>query len=1238
MHKNKKIKALKLSNFYITYSVRIFLILIVFFSYFVIMEKSALASHLLTGASSLIEFLPFVEDAGVVISDKSNDPNFSVATGPPPLNISMSGAFWCSTCTQWTLRWVPGLGNNGLQTANVGPSYLTSIGSLDTKISSAIKASNQFSVEVWFSPANITQSAPIIALAGTPPEKNFSIEQQGDDIVFIMRIDPSAGSGTAGQEIYRYADTLTAGVIYKVGFSYDLAINRFDVEIISVSPYTSFGSSGSAGPAGASVSNWMTETTAVKPALRFASYQGEGSSSANFFKGTIYQAAFYDKYTNIAEFGGYQSTDHDNDGVVATVYGGTDCEDSNQYIEPGNAEQCDGLDNNCSDPDHSDGIDLAQIDETWKDGGFDDLGRVCTAGFGTCALSGTYVCNAALTATECSQSFGDPIGTGCNDSLDCTTPDACKDNGSGKSTCDGTAKVVGTECSDIDVNGCTYDTCNADKTCTNKASVPPNCVDTYSCTDNNCTSTSATTHTCSNPISATKCLIGGTCYNSGETQLGNTCSSCNPATPSVWTSSVNGTVCALDGNGCTYDTCSSGACTGGGNPPGFNDGLACTTDTCTDLPPPDNMGYILTHTTQALKCLITVSGTPTCFNEGDDDPSNICKECISATSNSSYSNKTPGSSCADTLFCNGAETCSAGACLSSSNPCPGPDGDSDCSETCNEAADACTSNDTTGSVCNDGLYCTLTDTCNASGVCGSTGNPCPGPDGDSDCSETCNEAADACTSNDTTGSVCNDGLYCTLTDTCNASGVCGSTGNPCPGPTGDGDSDCSEVCVEATDSCTGNDNNGAVCNDGNSCTTPDTCSAGTCGGPGLSCDDGNVCTADSCDAGGGCVHTPLSGTSCDDTLYCNGADTCNAGACTTHAGNPCSGPDGDANCKESCSEAAENCTLNDPDVSACNDGKSCTNTDQCAGGVCGGIANDALCNDSKECTDEVCNPASASANAATGCVITTDISNTCSDGSLCTTSDACRADATCQGTAKVCTDGLSCTDEACIPATGVCSASALKADYCKISNQCVSQGTVRGTAAVNKDYPCQECNTVVRTDDWSPRANTVVCNDLDSCTQNDKCDGAKVCKGIPISVETNCTDGADNDCDGNTDADDPDCVPKKPPVVRVSTPFNTKTGKVIFAFRKQVVQLDATKSYDPDGGPPLTFLWTVVSTVPAGIPNTLSNSSLVNPTFIVPNTDAIINLKVTGTDNENIAGSDLVTIVVSEDCRSKTRQ
>jgi cysteine-rich repeat protein len=83
-----------------------------------------------------------------------------------------------------------------------------------------------------------------------------------------------------------------------------------------------------------------------------------------------------------------------------------------------------------------------------------------------------------------------------------------------------------------------------------------------------------------------------------------------------------------------------------------------------------------------------------------------------------------GTSCSDGVFCNGADQCRAGSCtVHAGSPCPGPDGDGDCAESCDEAADDCTAADPDGSACNDGDACTSTDACGA-GVCAGTTITC----------------------------------------------------------------------------------------------------------------------------------------------------------------------------------------------------------------------------------------------------------------------------------------------------------------------------------------------------------------------------------------------------------------------------------------------------------------------------------------------------------------------------------
>src|SRR5438552_2118394 len=175
---------------------------------------------------------------------------------------------------------------------------------------------------------------------------------------------------------------------------------------------------------------------------------------------------------------------------------------------------------------------------------------------------------------------------------------------------------------------------------------------------------------------------------------------------------------------------------------------------------------------------------------------------------------------------------------------------------------------------------------------------------------------------DTAGTACDDDQFCTTTDTCDGSGNCVGSGNPCPLS---GQSvDCSQ-CLEATDACGTlgeglpcGEANGQTCAGASQCTsthcvdgvccdmacdgTCEACSAvktggtdGTCApipegmDPDGECPDQGPCGLDgSCDGSGACQFY-ASGTACDDHMFCNGTDTCDGvGNCSLHSGNPCS--------------------------------------------------------------------------------------------------------------------------------------------------------------------------------------------------------------------------------------------------------------------------------------------------------------------------------------------------------------
>jgi hypothetical protein len=97
-----------------------------------------------------------------------------------------------------------------------------------------------------------------------------------------------------------------------------------------------------------------------------------------------------------------------------------------------------------------------------------------------------------------------------------------------------------------------------------------------------------------------------------------------------------------------------------------------------------------------------------------------------------------------------------------------------------------------------------------------------------------------------------------------------------------------------------------------------------CEGKDITCeDDDNPCTEDECNPATGECGIPRSETACDDGKYCNGEDTCDAGACTVHAGNPCGA---------TCNEAGNYCECSGPaDCPAddLGDWSECTYANEC---------------------------------------------------------------------------------------------------------------------------------------------------------------------------------------------------------------------------------------------------------------------------------------------------------------------
>ncbi|MFN2377891.1 MAG: hypothetical protein ABR538_15255, partial [Candidatus Binatia bacterium] len=261
---------------------------------------------------------------------------------------------------------------------------------------------------------------------------------------------------------------------------------------------------------------------------------------------------------------------------------------------------------------------------------------------------------------------------------------------------------------------------------------------------------------------------------------------------------------------------------------------------------------------------------------------------------------------------------------------------------------------------------------------------CRQGNGQCDPAETCGEQtpasvadcpADVVTPN---GGACQDGLFCTVDETC-TDGVCGGG---VPNTCDDENSCTTDTCKEANDTCQhANASNGTPCDDGSLCTTGDTCTSGVCaGGPAVTCNDDNACTDDACNPATGLCDFTNNAAPCDDGLFCTSNDACSGGVCTGGAAPSCD--DGDSCTVDVCDEEADSCGVGGtaPDGTPCDDGLFCTVDDACTAGACvGPNPNPNLCDDSNVCTSDSCNEGNNSCkntNANNG--------GSCDDGFPCT--------------------------------------------------------------------------------------------------------------------------------------------------------------------------------------------------------------------------------------------------------------
>ena len=737
-----------------------------------------------------------------------------------------------------------------------------------------------------------------------------------------------------------------------------------------------------------------------------------------------------------------------------------------------------------------------------------DPGDACLVGArcnqGTCAGAMALNCNDAnpCTTDSCDPAAGclfqdndDP----CSDNDVCTQADVCADGECVPGAlleCDDGNPCTGDSCNTL--TGCQHvhldlacddgDNCTIDDWCIAgqcTAAVNVSCDDMNPCTTDWCESGSGCHHEnntapCADLdlCSAPDVCAGGTCQGGTPVNCNDgkqcTADSCLPDTGCIH-ETVAGT--CSDGNACTQgDTCVAGTCEPG-TATDCGDNNPCTDDSCD----PQQGCAHFANTEQcddANECTSQdhcQDGQCVAGDIQDCDDKNPCTQDKCSALLGCVHTALDGAPCFDGTTCTTPGKCAGSFCQS------GPQLDCDDENPCTtDSCDPATGclHEVNEEPCNDHNACTVADAC-------SLGECIPGAELSCDDANVCTDDTCSpdlgCLHTNNTGP-CDDQNTCTTQDKCQ-DGQCVGKGaltcednNPCT----------KDICLP---------NGGCMfqvieiaCSDGDACTVGDMCIQGVCTpGPALNCDDGNVCTADACEPDGMCVHAPNQAP-CDDANACTTGDHCSGGACVVEGMKNC---DDENPCTNDSCDMMAGCqyVFN---TAPCDDSDACTVGETCDNGACaGGI--ELNCNDGNPCTDDACAPDS-------GCVLTNN-NAACSDGNVCTLGDQCSQGACTAGPALDCDDATACTTDACDPQKG-CTHATLD---CDDSNACTTDSCLSGAG-------CQH----------APVAG--VCDDGDPCTNGDTCVGG-VCTPGPYScAESNCTNSVDDDNDGYTDCNDPDCA------------------------------------------------------------------------------------------------------------------
>ena len=770
-----------------------------------------------------------------------------------------------------------------------------------------------------------------------------------------------------------------------------------------------------------------------------------------------------------------------------------------------------------------------------------DGGGLCAGAAKDCSSFADTCNDAACEAGVCVPT--PKSGGGCDDGQTCTVQDTCDLSGD----CAGTWDASLPDCvclSDADCDdglACTADTCAGSGACV-YTTTPGSCL-----VDGVC-------YASGEPKAGNACLLCAPAASQSKLQS-KACNDQNPCTDdacdpaSGCTAAPNDALACDDHDPCTHDDhCSGGACQGASDCIADSDcgaagapclEVVCDCGTCTFVPAFEGQDCDDgKHCTVGEVCLggTCAGGQPLdCSEAGDGDcVVGSCDDTVDAC---------VGEAAADGIFCDDgdgctvADHCVGGACVADPMDC------TEWGDGCNAGLCAnghCAAQPTVGAQCDDGSGCTLADKCDPNGQCvGTWDEENCGCTEDADCAAEfaadpcregrCDVTNHTCYGEAQIGASCDDEAPCTYNDACTGTGACSGTqascsdGFSCTADLCDGAGGCDNPvlagtcliggkCFNAGQPNPGNpcqicqggtswsDQDGVACEDGDPCTSDDSCSGGACAGAAYACEV-SPCQTATCDGDGGCDVTLKSG-------WCFIANTCVASGAAA-GDNPC----------KAC-VPSQSTTWWSSVSGACDDGNACTSGDACAGGVCAGTAYS--CNDQKPCTVDSCNADDDGCTHTTAggwCLIgstchsdgalktgsdcehcdssqsvgawsPTPEGSACTDGLACTTGDACNGEGLCEGSLEGCA-ALSCETPTC-NAAGGCDVE-LKAGWCRIDDACWLDG-----ASPDGDA-CQVCDVTTSPYAWTALAGS--CDDGDPCTGPDVC-AASGCTGTPM----NCAD------------------------------------------------------------------------------------------------------------------------------------